>query len=742
MAVMPSKPKKSILDFLRSVEKTTLEELKPQPLGEGFQEKYVETTKQIYAGKVSTKKTRSNMVRSIWELKGKVIVIAEKHKAARKIANALGRPVTKTYYDIPYYIIQKGALQIIVGSAAGHLYGLYTEKRGYPVFVYTWKPLYEIDESSRHTYKFIKLLEKICRFANYYVNACDYDIEGSVIGYLIIKSLGNPEKALRARFSSLTPTELRESFSKLTELDREMVEAGLCRHELDWIWGINISRALMDAVRKASKRYIVLSAGRVQTPTLKYVVEKDIERNLFIPIPQYSLNVYVKKHSQKIHLEYKGPIIETRIEAQQKALLIKKTGYLVVERYDERKIYLNPPPAFNLGDLQEEAARIYGFSPYKTQSIAERLYLDALISYPRTNSQKLPPTLDYRGIMEKLSYIGQYGELVKHLLADTKGVLRPVQGPKEDPAHPAIYPTGVKPSRRLSNDEWKIYDLIVRRFLAAFALRAVVARRTVVFRHPTEDNILFQASGQEVVQMGWLRYYPFSMPEEHKLPIFRRLEKVIVVSVSPRKTYIKPPERPRKIGILRWMENVGIGTEATRARIIELLFKRGYLRSMGGKAEATDLGLGIIEVLMEHFPEITSVELTRHFEEEIDMIRKGMRKRDEVVNDAKKTLLKLLQEFDKRKDDIGKMLSYRLGFLVPEKKCILCHREVFSSNLCKYHYYALEKLYKTYHEWERREGVSWKEYLKKLTRLKTTGKWVIEVARNIDKIGLSSMVPY
>lgn len=742
---MPTKPKKSILDFLKPVEKTektTRKESKIQPLGEAFQEKSVETIKKTYVGKVSVKKTRPNVTRSIWELNGKVIVIAEKPKAARKIAAALGRPVTKTYYNIPYYIIQKGVLQIIIGSAAGHLYGLHTEQRGYPVFTYTWKPLYEIDESSKHTYKFIKLLEKICKFADYYINACDYDIEGSVIGYLIIKFLGNPEKALRAKYSSLTPTELRESFRKLTELDWEMIEAGLCRHELDWIWGINISRALMDAVKKASRKYVVLSAGRVQTPTLKYVVEKDIERNLFIPIPQYSLNVYVEKHNQKIHLEYKGPAIETRIEAQRKALLIKKTGYLIVERCDEKKKYLNPPPAFNLGDLQEEAARIYGFSPYKTQSIAERLYLDALISYPRTNSQKLPPTLDYKGIMQKLSYIGQYGELVKHLLAETKGILKPVQGPKEDPAHPAIYPTGVKPSRRLSDDEWKIYDLIVRRFLAAFAPKAIVAHRIAVLRHPTENNILFQAMGQQVVYMGWLRYYPFSMPEERKLPVFRRLEKVTVVSASSRKTYTKPPEKLKKIEILRWMENAGIGTEATRARIIELLFKRGYLRSVGGKAEATDLGLGIVEVLMDHFPEITSVELTRHFEEEIDVIRKGMRRRDDVVNDAKKTLLKLLQEFNKKKDDIGKMLSYRLGFLVPEKKCVLCRREVFSGNLCKYHYYALEKLYKTYHEWKKREGVSWEEYLKSITRLKLTGKWVIEVAKNIDKLDSSFMVPY
>ncbi len=705
------KKTRSILEFLSMAKKTSIEK---------------ETVEKPIARERREKK--EEILIKLWELTGRVAIIAEKPKAARKIVSALSRDyIRKTLYGIPYYMINRGRQQVIyIVSAAGHLYGLHTDQRGYPVFNYTWKPLYEIEKNAQHTEKFIKLIDKICKESDYYINACDYDIEGSVIGYMIILFHGDPKRSYRVKYSSLTPEELREAFNRITSLDWEMIEAGLCRHELDYIWGINTSRALMDAVRIASGKRVILSAGRVQTPTLRYVVERDIERNLFIPIPQYTLTIYIEKNGQQIRLEYHGENIESKREARLIAEKIKETGYLVVKRFEERKINLYPPPPFNLGDLQEEAARIYGFSPYKTQSIAEKLYLDALISYPRTNSQKLPKTLNYRKILDKLSYINNYGVLVRQLLIETKGILKPVEGKKEDPAHPAIYPTGVKPGD-LRQDEWKIYDLIVRRFLAVFSKPAVLARRSVILYSPGINNIWFQATGQKIMYHGWLRYYPFTMPEEKPLPIFHTGEKVRVVKVSIRKTYTRPPEKLSRIKILRWMENTGIGTEATRARIIEILFKRGYLESKGGGTVSSDLGMGVIEVLMEYFPEITSVELTRYFEQQMEYIREGRISRREVVNEAKATLLKLLREFDRNKYRIGLTLSYRLGFLSPKNKCRICNREAYREGLCRYHYEALEKIKKTYEEWERREEISWDEYIKAIKKLKSTGKWVKEV---------------
>jgi len=677
---------------------------------------------------------------SIWGLKGRVLVIAEKPKAGSKIAFALSKDYEKArMYGVPYYIIKKPGLTIYVASAAGHLYGLYTNLRGYPVFEYEWRPLHEVEKNAEHTRKFLEVLRKLCEEADYFVNACDYDVEGSVIGFLIILFNGDPGRSFRAKFSSLTPEELRSAFNKLTNLDYEMIEAGLCRHELDWIWGVNISRALMEAVKASTGKKVILSAGRVQTPTLKYVTENNIARNLFIPLPQFTITAYIEKDGEVIKLEYAGPVIEEKKRVEDLIALMKQKPMLIVDRYEEKTITYSPPPAFNLGDLQSEAARIYGFSPYKTQSIAEKLYLEALISYPRTNSQKLPPTLDYRGIIENLARIPAFSKLARDLLTETRGILKPVQGPKDDPAHPAIYPTGVEPSG-LSRDEWKIYELIVRRFLAAFAREALVYRRFVTLKHPSNPSYLvFQASGQKVADPGWFKYYPYLELSETQLPRFHRGEVVRLVKVVPKRSYTKPPEKLSKIKILKWMEQVGIGTESTRARIIELLFKRGYLRSSGNAAEVTDLGLGVIEVLAEYFPELTSVELTRQFEEEMESIRLGLKSRLEVVEKAKKTLAMLLKKFDEHKEDIGFLLATRLKLAKPSKVCTVCGREAetLDANLCKYHSEAIKRVEEYYKEWYRREGVSWSEYLEKLSKLKSTGKWIREVLPYIYKRGVT-----
>jgi DNA topoisomerase-1 len=669
---------------------------------------------------------RGSGVTSIWDLKGKILVIAEKPKAARKIAEALSqRYSVRNINDVTYFEIRDGLRQIIVASSVGHLYGLTTQEEGYPVYTYRWVPLYVIEKKKAHSYNYLEALRKLCTTSNYFVNACDYDIEGSVIGYLIIKFNGDPGRAYRAKFSSLTLPELRGAFRRLTQLDYEMIEAGLCRHELDWLWGINVSRAIMRSVESFSKKKIILSAGRVQTPTLKYVSDIEKERNLFIPIPVYSVVPTIVKDNVKITLELVNSPIRTKKDAYALAERIRREGFLKVESYVEHTFSVSPPPPFNLGDLQEEAARIYGYSPSKTQSIAEQLYLDALISYPRTNSQKLPSGLDFKSLFNNISQISNYSALVSDLLKETKGYLKPVEGDKEDPAHPAIYPTGVRPVK-LSSEQWAVYDLIVRRFLAAFAGNAVIHRSTAKFALPGE-NIVFQATGQGIEDLGWYKYYPFHKPSVKVLPRFRNGERVEVVEVSVETAYTRPPQRISKIGMLKWMESVEIGTEATRATIIEKLFERKYLVNTSRGVAVTDLGLGIVETLEIFFPELVKVELTRHFEKLMNDIKKGVVKREQVITEARNTLDMLIKKFDEKKETVGQILSSRLGIYTPPNKCAICNREEFSNGLCTYHYKANEQIDEVYEEWKEREGVSFNEYLERIKKLKSTGKWVVEV---------------
>lgn len=656
------------------------------------------------------------------------VIVAEKPKAAYRIARALSGGAARRceIYKVPYWVFRVDGNLYVVAPAAGHLFGLRTDERGFPVFNYRWVPIFEAERGAEYTRRFYYALKKLLRGAREYINACDYDIEGSLIGYMIIREFGDPSRARRMKFSSLTEEELRQAFRNLRRLDTEMVEAGMCRHELDWLWGINVSRALMGAVRKVVGRRIILSAGRVQSPTLIEAVSRDTARRLFVPLPLHGIRVYVEIGGEEYLLDALGGPYETEAEARRLASEIRRAGYAEVVKVDKRVVSEQPPPPFNLGDLQSEASRIYGFSPMRTQQLAEQLYLNALISYPRTNSQKLPPTLNYKRIMEALIQIEGYGALVRNLLLETGGALKPRQGRKDDPAHPAIYPTGKRPYK-LGADEQKIYDLVVRRFLAAFAPPHKYERSEAIL---TAGGARFKLTGLHVLERGWTRYYPFIPRKETVLPPLKPGDKLRITRVSVSKSYTKPPQPYTKASLVKWMEAVNIGTEATRARISEVLFRREYLRVTGGKIEATDLGLSVAEILKKYFPDLTSVELTRRFEEYMDSIRRGKMRREEVVSKAHQLLENLLSNYVEKLHEAGTDISKSLGLLKPGKKCPLCGRESVEERhgFCKYHYEAYKALLEAEKEWARRSRVSGPDYYKRVASMKNTGRWAREVA--------------
>lgn len=671
---------------------------------------------------------RDEGITTIWRLRGRILIIAEKPKAARKIAEAFSLKYhVNKLHGVPYYEVRSDYSTIIIASAAGHLYELYTDVRDYPVFEYQWVPAYIVSKEKAHTRKFLQVLESLFRDCSYYINACDYDIEGSVIGYLLIKFHGNEKNAFRAKFSSLVPSELRAAFNKLMPLDYNMIEAGLCRHELDWMWGINISRALMNSLYRVSGKKVSLSAGRVQTPTLKFIAKNDLERKLFIPLPQYSISVTLRKGANQFSAELlTNPILNEK-EARNIKDHIKRFNYLVVEKYNVSKQKQTPPPPFNLSDLQEEAARIYGFSPMRTQEVAEQLYLEALISYPRTNSQKLPPGLDYKEILNKLASQSRYSPLVGQLLVETGGKLKPVEGEKEDPAHPAIYPTGVTP-QQLTREQYCIYDLIVKRFLAAFAQPAIVSNVKVFLSTP--DNLYkFEASGLSIENSGWMAYYPFRTPSIKLIPEVKAGDRVEILKVNVREYYTRPTPRLKKIDILKWMESVNIGTESTRAVIIEKLFERNYVRNTKSGVEITELGVSIIDVIESFFPDLTSVELTRKFEALMSEITRGVRRKEQVIEEAKMVIRDLLSKFNENIDHVGLQLAKRLSMFENYEKCLIsgCRGDAQVDGLCKLHYSAYKTLMERYSEWKNRKGVSFNEYVSTISKFKSTGKYVKDV---------------
>jgi DNA topoisomerase-1 len=310
-----------------------------------------------------------------------------------------------------------------------------------------------------------------------------------------------------------------------------------------------------------------------------------------------------------------------------------------------------PPLPFDLGSLQSEAYRVFRYTPMRTSSIAQRLYLAALISYPRTSSQKLPPAIGYQSILRQLSRVREYAKLTGELL--TKPTLKPTEGKKKDSAHPAIYPTGNLPERRLYGTERNIWDLIVRRFLAVFGEPAI--QKSLKATININGN-LFRLIGKQTLEEGWFRFYkPYVRLEDMPLPPLKEGQKVSVKRLVLEDKFTNAPPRYNPSSLLRRMEKEEVGTKATRAGIIETLHARKYTR--GERIVVTDLGFEVVDVLKKYCPTVLSLELTRKLEKRMGEIQQKKETRENVLREAIKILKPVTEKLKENEKEIGARLS-------------------------------------------------------------------------------------
>ncbi len=573
------------------------------------------------------------------------LIICEKPKVAAKLAAALGNGkfARKGNGPISYYELERGGREIRIAAAVGHVYGLRQKSGGsnYPVFDIEWAPAYEISEDSAFTKGYLKLIESISKDCDEFVNSCDYDLEGSLIGYNVIKYSCESEEGMRMKFSALTDEDLVEAYETMSPLDMNNVRAAEARHIMDWYYGINLSRALMHSVRAAGI-YKVLSIGRVQGPALNILAKREREILAFKPEPYWQLFALVKETK----FSHSRGNFKDKAEAERALSNSGKEG--TVESVDKREFQQPPNPPFDLTSLQVEAYRCFGFSPTLTLQLAQSLYEDSLISYPRTSSQKLPMKLNFAKIFGGLERNESYSALVSKLKASNR--YTPLEGHKSDPAHPAIHPTGL--NGRTDQKAAKLYDLICRRFLACFAEFATRESVKISLALGSERYV---ASGIRTVSPGWFEFYgPYVKLEDKELPAFSQGEKVKAEKLWMEEKETKPPNRYTQASIVQALEARDLGTKATRSVVVETLFKRGYVAD--AKIRVTDFGLSVNDTLSRHAPEILDEELTRKFEREMEIIQAGKKDTGEVISEGQGVLTKILNEIKEQEADIGKEL--------------------------------------------------------------------------------------
>jgi DNA topoisomerase-1 len=525
-------------------------------------------------------------------------------------------------------------------------------------------PKYEVDKKATAAKPIIRVIKSISKDIDHFVVATDLDIEGSLIGYLtLLYACGaDVKKARRMIFSTLTKAELNAAYDNLaSSLDFPMIEAGQARHEVDWLYGINLTRALTLAIKTASGWFKIVSTGRVQGPTLALVADRDQAINVFVPTPYWVILATASHNSHELELEYSKKRITVRTQALDIVQDLKgKTA--IVDDLRSKKNLQTPPAPFNLSSLQSESYRHFGFKPSRTLAIAQKLYLEALISYPRTESQKIPPSINVREILSGLASNRKYSSLAKQVLAG--GSLTPFQGKKEDPAHPAIHPTGTKATKRLTPTESKIYDLIVRRFFALFGENSIKESIRADVKH---NEHLFYLRGLKVLKRGWMDYYdPYVTLNERLLPPLSKGDVIELEAVNEDGRFTSPPPRFNPSSLLKILEKEGLGTKATRASIVDSVRSRGY--TLGNRFELSTLGYALHETLHQYVTKILSADFTRQLEEEMQGILEGRLDREQVLTHAKEDLLELLKHFQTQEEDIGQTLVSGLQRYWKEKE--------------------------------------------------------------------------
>ena len=583
------------------------------------------------------------------------LIIAEKPSVALRIALSLSAstPKRNALNGVSYYEVERGSDKLYIVAAVGHLFSLHQlgSSKEIPVFNTEWIASYKYSTTSYFTKKYLDVIEEIGKKCSFFINACDYDIEGTVIGSNLLKDILNKDvnKALdpksnvaRMRFSTTTKQDLEEAYSNLNAFDFNNLYAGEARHILDWMWGINLSRALMHALMHSGVRKI-MSIGRVQGPALSLLAKRETEIKSFVPKPFW-----------RISLVYNGIEFENRRGnimdkgVAEVALRVTSENKAIVKSVEKKEGSRAPFPPFDLTSLQLEASRVFRLDPSRTLAVAQSLYERSYISYPRTASQKLPQSLNLRRIISLLAQNERYKALSEVLMSASR--FRPREGQKEDEAHPAIYPTGEAP-KRLSPEEEKVYDLIARRFLAAFAgyYRADDTKVTLVAG--IEE---YHASGSVIKERGWLDFYTYYKPNELALPDLKE-GVAIDADAKMKEAMTEPPKRYTKAGMIATLEKKELGTKATRAAIIDTLFNRSYI--MNSSIQVTEYGMSVYGALNKYCSEILDEELTRRLEEDMEKIARGSIGSDAVINEGKEIITRIISIFKKNENAIGEELN-------------------------------------------------------------------------------------
>ena len=510
----------------------------------------------------------------------------------------------------------------------------------------------------------IKKLKKEAQKAKKVYLATDPDREGEAIAWHLAYILGIDEKdECRIAFNVITKQGIQGAIKKPRALDKKLIDAQQARRVLDRIVGYKISPLLWKKVKKG------LSAGRVQSVTVRLVVDREEEIEKFIPEEYWSLDAKLKdKTNKKVFMTrlqlYKDKKIEIHSQEEMNAILnnIENKDYIVKEiKYGEKK--RNPAPPFTTSTMQQEASRKLGFAIKKTMSVAQTLYESGLITYMRTDSTRIS---EEARAMAKEVIISQYGsEYYENRYYKTKK--------DAQDAHEAIRPTYLDKTpneikEKYSADQYKLYKLIYERMLASQMTAAIFDTMTVDI---DVNDYTFRANGSKIRFAGFMTLYVEGNDEnlEEKdviLPDLKEGQKLALNELIPEQHFTEPPARYTEASLVKALEERGIGRPSTYAPTITTILDRRYIEKEKKALCPTELGRIVDTLLKENFQDIVDVDFTAQMEEKLDEVGEGEIEWKKVIKEFYGPFNENLEEVEEK---IGKVELKDEVTDVPCDKC-------------------------------------------------------------------------
>lgn len=565
----------------------------------------------------------------------KSLVLCEKPSVAREIARVLGcNKTSKSYIESDKYIVTWALGHLIELKMPEHYDPKYKNWNLDDLPIIPEKMDLKVMKQTSHQYKAIEQLAKR-KDVHECIIATDAGREGELVARWILDKIRFQKPMKRLWISSQTDKAILDGFRKLKsskEFD-PLYASAVCRAQADWLIGLNVTRAL------TTKFNDPLSAGRVQTPTLSLVIEREKQIQSFVPKEYWTISAKIGESIA--HFEKNG---EKRIFSKEQVEAIinstKNERAKVTSMTRKEKTEHHPLP-YDLTELQRDANKIFGFSAKKTLNVMQKLYEQhKLVTYPRTDSRYL--TTDMKDTMfDRLQSVSAaYKEEAQKLLVK-KGKMEAANIFNNDKVsdHHAIIPTEQPVFlHKLDNDEKKIYDLIVKRFLALFYPKH---KYEVIATTLTIGGQSFIIHDTNVIEPGFKALTGTKAASNTLLSSLKQGQEVGVSSVKSEQKWTEPPLRYSEADILGKMEKFGLGTPATRAEIIERLVTTEVVERQNGRFYSTQKGKQLLELVND---DLTSPELTATWEQKLEDIAKGKANPDKFMQEIKQQTKQFILE--------------------------------------------------------------------------------------------------